>query len=130
MSVHDRPSHAELLAAVRAYLLDEVVPSTTDRRAIFRARIAANVLAIVSRELATKAQDDAAEDDRLRDLLHLGDGTDEERRRELSAAIRNGDYDDPVHSFALMEYARASTRDKLTAANPKFLSESEPPRLH
>lgn len=51
MSLHDRPTVAEILEAVRAYLSDEVA-KTKDRRARFRALIAANVLGVAERELA------------------------------------------------------------------------------
>ena len=45
-----RPTATELLAAVRGYLTDQVMPATEGQLA-FHARVAANVLAIVAREL-------------------------------------------------------------------------------
>jgi aminoglycoside phosphotransferase (APT) family kinase protein len=50
-NVNGRPTARELLDAVRGYLLDDVVPATTGRVS-FHARVAANVIAIVERELA------------------------------------------------------------------------------
>jgi len=47
---YGRPSASELLEAVREYLLGSVMPATTGQVA-FHARVAANVLAIVSREI-------------------------------------------------------------------------------
>ena len=47
---HGRPTASELLAAVREYLLGTVMPGTTGQVA-FHARVAANALAIVAREL-------------------------------------------------------------------------------
>lgn len=120
MSVHDRPSAAELLAAVRGYLRDEVAPATNDRRAKFRALIAANVLAIVEREAATAAELETSDDLGLR-ALGYGGGTGDERRAALCARIRSGDYDDPVRDPALMAYARAHVDAKLRVANPRAL---------
>jgi aminoglycoside phosphotransferase (APT) family kinase protein len=47
---HGRPTASELLDAVRGYLTDQVVPGTSGQLA-FHARVAANALAIVAREL-------------------------------------------------------------------------------
>ncbi|HEX9030327.1 MAG TPA: phosphotransferase [Streptosporangiaceae bacterium] len=47
---HGRPTASELLDAVRGYLTDQVMSATTGQLA-FHARVAANVLAIVAREL-------------------------------------------------------------------------------
>src|SRR5690606_13181549 len=51
--VNDRPSAAELLAAVEQFLEEEAVPAL-EGPARFHARVAANVLRIVARELATE----------------------------------------------------------------------------
>jgi aminoglycoside phosphotransferase (APT) family kinase protein len=47
---HGRPTASELLDAVRGFLTDQVMPATAGQVA-FHARVAANVLAIVAREL-------------------------------------------------------------------------------
>jgi aminoglycoside phosphotransferase (APT) family kinase protein len=47
---YGRPTASELLAAVQEYLLDTVMPATSGQLA-FHARVAANALAIVAREL-------------------------------------------------------------------------------
>ena len=47
---HGRPTASELLDAVREFLTDQVMPATSGQLA-FHARVAANVLAIVAREL-------------------------------------------------------------------------------
>jgi aminoglycoside phosphotransferase (APT) family kinase protein len=49
-SPHGRPTASELLDSVRGYLTEQVMPATTGQLA-FHARVAANVLAIVAREL-------------------------------------------------------------------------------
>ncbi|GAC1409309.1 MAG: hypothetical protein NVSMB64_18080 [Candidatus Velthaea sp.] len=120
MSVHDRPTRSELIAAVRTYLLDEVVPQTSDRRSKFRARIAANVLAIVLRELESSSADEHAEEQRL-DALGWASGTLIERRRELCARVRAGRCDDPAADDALMRYAFEGIEAKLRVSNPGYL---------
>lgn len=50
-SLHGRPTARELVDAVRGFLTDDVMPNTTGRLS-FHARVAANVLGIVERELA------------------------------------------------------------------------------
>ncbi len=119
MSLHDRPSPAELLAAVRGYIVDEVASVTDDRRARFRALVAANVLAIAERELTHAPGDAAAEDAALR-ALGYGEGSADERRRRLCADIRRGGYD-AAESFAdALDYARAMAARKLAVSNPRF----------
>src|SRR3989442_13203209 len=49
--MQDRPSVRELLDAVRAFLEEDVVPALEGPQQ-FHARVAANVLAIIGRELA------------------------------------------------------------------------------
>ncbi len=120
MSLHDRPTIAELLAAVRAYLDDEVAASA-DRRARFRALIAANVLGIVERELRASAADARFDDDGLR-ALGYDSGTVGERRRRLCAEIRAGDYDAPERFAAAFAYAREAVRRKLAVSNPRYLA--------
>ena len=55
-SIYGRPTARELLDAVRRYLTDDVMPATTGRMS-FHARVAANMLAIVERELAQPPAD-------------------------------------------------------------------------
>jgi hypothetical protein len=50
--MQDRPTTAELLAAVRGFLEEEVLPAVPDERLRFRVRVAANALDIAGRDLA------------------------------------------------------------------------------
>ena len=52
--MNDRPTAAELIAAVRVYLEGELLPTLTDQRLRFQTLIAANVLSISERELASE----------------------------------------------------------------------------
>jgi hypothetical protein len=56
-----RPTARELLDAVRGYLTEDVMPGTTGRLS-FHARVAANMLAIVERELAQDTPEHAGDD--------------------------------------------------------------------
>lgn len=123
MSLHDRPTAVELIDAVRDYLLREVIPATDDPRAKFRARIAANVLAIVEREMTFAGEDARAEAARLDALGIVGD-TDGARRRELTRQIRAGAWDAQPRLGDALAYARAATRAKLRVANPRVIAES------
>jgi uncharacterized protein DUF6285 len=67
--VSDRPSAAELTAAVREFLESELLPTLTDHRLRFRTLVAMNALGIVERESpppAGASEDDAALARRLR----------------------------------------------------------------
>ncbi len=121
MSVHDRPTLAELLAAVRAYITGEVAAKNDDRRARFRALIAANVLAIAERELANAPEDARVENEWLRALGYTA-GDAEARRRQLASEIRAGAYDAPDRFALAFAYAQEIVARKLAVANPKYLA--------
>lgn len=108
---HDRPTTGELLESVREWLEREVIP-TTEGRLKFHARVAANVLAIVEREL--QLGPDQARVHAAR-LAQLGMGSD----AELAAAIRAGELDDRYDEVKALVWA--TVRDKLAVANPRYL---------
>jgi hypothetical protein len=122
--LHDRPTLRELLEAVHAYITGEVVPAASDRRARFRALIAANVLQIAARELTAAAGDEAAEEACF-ERLELRAGSLDERRRELARRIRAGAYDEGPARAAALAYARESVRRKLAVANPRFIARTQ-----
>jgi hypothetical protein len=107
---HDRPTAEELLEAVREWLVGEVVP-TTSGRLRFHARVAANVLGMVERELALGAEQEAAHRRRL-DRLGVADDA------ELAARIRAGGLDERYEE--VRDVVRASVEDKLAVANPGY----------
>ena len=113
----DRPSAVELLDAVREFLERDVVPATEGRVA-FHARVAANVVGIVRRELEQGPALDAAELARLRDLLGR-DGALEDLNTELARRIRDGGLDD--RRADVVAHVRETVRAKLVVANPKYL---------
>jgi len=98
--LHGRPTARELLAAVRCYLSEDVMPNTTGQLS-YHARVAANMLAIVERELAQPTSD------------HRGSVAAGGSLVPREHAQRRGD------DWASL--ARA-VRDKLAVANPKHLA--------
>lgn len=88
--MHDQPSAAELVAAVRSFMTETVRPALSGHAA-FHARVAENALAIVERELGTRAANEAAERARLIALLGGPENVDlTHLNRQLSDAIRSG----------------------------------------
>jgi len=125
--VNDRPSAAELLAAVERFLEETAVPGL-DGPARFHARVAANVVRIVARELATEDAHLAREWDGLAVLLAddaeppLGRAELREailaRNEELVRRIRAGDADTGPWQTALLEHLARVVADKLDVAQP------------
>jgi len=110
MTAFGRPTAEELLDAVREFLTEDVM-AATEGRLRFHARVAANVLAMVERELADNGAVGAAQRERLREL-----GVDDEAA--LAAAIRRGEYDGRFDALATA--LRASAADRLAVTNPGY----------
>ena len=114
--MQDQPSAVELVGAVRDFLHDVAMPQLEDRAA-FHARVAANALGIVQRELAIAPEAGARERERLTALLGKN-GTLEELNRELCNRIRNGDID--LETPDLSEHLWETTLTKLAIDQPKY----------
>ena len=110
--LHGRPTAAELVAAVSVFLREDVM-AATDGRLNFLARVAANTLDGVERELRLGPAQEQRHRERLAALAH----TDQ---AGLAAAIRAGELDaaDPV----LLAAVRAAVTDRVAVANPRYLS--------
>jgi hypothetical protein len=127
--VQDRPTVHELLEAVRHFVETDVVPALDGPRQ-FHARVAANVLAIVGRELAGEEAQLGDEWRRLATLLGRDPtpppGLDALRTavRDATAVlaerIRRGDADAGPFADAVRAYVRATVVEKLAVANPRF----------
>ena len=119
--MQDRPTAAELVSAVRAFLEEDVMPAVEGRVA-FHTRVAVNALGMVERELQLEPAFEADERTRAAALLgHDGDQGCDARALEadLAEAIRRGDV--PADDRAVVAHVRATVRDKLRIANPKYL---------
>ncbi len=110
---HDVPTAAELVEAVREFLSGDVM-AATEGRVRFHARVAANVLAIVERQLAVGPDQARSQADRLAQL-GVADDT------ELASRIRTGGLDDRWDE--VVAAVAASVADKLAVANPTYAGE-------
>lgn len=110
--LHGRPTTPELLGAVTEFLRASVM-TASDPALAFQARVAANVLDIVERELTYGGVQQQRRRSRLSDL-----GFDTEA--ELALAIRSGSVgaDDP----AVVAATHAAVTDRLMVANPRYLN--------
>ena len=123
----DRPSAPELLESVAEYLFAELRPEVP-REQRFRVLVAANLCAVVAREL--RAGDQPAKEDLalLRELLGASGGEElsgdeldaavREAEAELSRRLRSGELDEGLGDLAdrLAEHVRR----KLEVARPGY----------
>ena len=114
--MQDRPDVQELLEAVREFLLRDALPAL-EGRARLHARVAANVIGLVERELALAPASDAAEHARLEALLDRS-GALAELNAELARRIRAGEI--AVDHPELIEHLWATTLEKLAVDNPEY----------
>jgi hypothetical protein len=128
--MYDHPTAAELIAAARMQLEQQVIPSIAEPRLRFQTLVAANVLAIVERELAAGAAHLAAAWRRVAELQ--GDTADPPtgaalraavaaQAQQLCAGIRADVYDDRPRRRALLAHMRHTAEEELLVANPRFL---------
>lgn len=124
--MNDRPTAIELLAAVERFLEESAVPAL-EGPAKYHARVAANVVRIVARELACEDAHLAREWDGLaallgetprpasREALHAALRT---RNAELVRRIRAGEADAGPWRDALLAHLSRVVADKLDVAQP------------
>jgi hypothetical protein len=128
--MQDRPTAAQLLDAVRGFLEADIIPALQGRKQ-FHARVAANVLAIVERELALERKHLEAEWGRLDALLGPAEMPERidalhvallARTEVLCEQIRSGDADTPERHRAVLDHVRETVREKLAIAKPELLA--------
>ena len=105
--LHGVPTAAQLVEAVREYV-ERDVSGATEGRVRFHARVAANVLSIVERELRAVPSSEGVEDE-----------------ADLCRRIRNGDVD--LADEGVRRAVSTTVRDRLAVANPRHLEGPEPP---
>lgn len=131
--MQDRPTYTELLTAVQQFLENDVVPAL-DGPKQYHARVAANVLAIVARELATEDAHLRAEWERLGILLAdqapppadraVLRAAVRARNEDLCARIRRGDADAGPWRSAVAAHVRQTVCDKLAVTNPRLVGDA------
>ena len=114
--MQDQPSPSEIIGAVAAFLKN-VVAAETQGALSFNARVAANALEMMKRELDTAPAEDAAERARLRAILGR-DGTPFELNAELSRRIEAGEVD--LTTPGLKDHLWATTLAKLAVDQPTY----------
>jgi hypothetical protein len=130
--MQDRPTYDELLAAIERFLDAEVVPNLEGARG-FHARVAANALRTVRRELAAEDEHLTAEWEGLDALLGpasppngragLRDALST-RNAELCARIRSGEADAGPFADDVRAHIRRTIRHKLSVSDPGLLERS------
>jgi hypothetical protein len=106
--MYGRPTAAELVAVV-ADFLDKDVRANTDGQVNFHARVAANVLRIVERELT-----DTSDAEVIAGLAELGFADE----TQLATAIRAGALDD--RTADVLPALRTLVRHRLAVAHPGY----------
>ncbi len=128
--MQDRPTSIELLEAAADFVDREIVPAIEGARQ-FQARVVANVMRIVAREIQNEDPAVRVEVKALarlleRDAPHLHSLDDLRKAsasmgEELSARIRAGDADSGSWRAEVLSVVRQSVEDKLRIANPRYL---------
>jgi Domain of unknown function (DUF6285) len=119
--MHDEPTPAEILESVVTFLR-EVVASKLPSREAFDARVAANALELVRRQIsfdATTAGRDAVTRQRLVQLLGQ-EGSLDELNRALCARIASGELD--LSNQQLMDHLWTTTLEKVAVDQPSYAS--------
>jgi len=114
--MQDQPTPAEIVGAVAAFL-KEVVAAETQGAVSFQARVAANALEIVRRQLDLAPAEESRELERLRALLGH-DGALAELNAELALGIRDGRLD--LSTPGLKEHLWATTLAKVAVDQPNY----------
>ena len=133
--MNDRPSATELLAAVERFLEEAAVPAL-EGPARYHARVAANVVRIIARELATEDEHLAREWDGLAALLGSQSepkpderaslrGAIVARNEELVRRIRAGEADAGSWRGDVIAHLARVIADKLDVAQPPRDKESK-----
>ena len=112
----DQPSIRELVDAVREFIEKRAMPELKGHTA-FHARVAANALGIVSRQLEKGPHAAGEEHQRLVTLLGQ-DGSLEELNRALCKQIRDGAV--TIDSAALQQHLELTTLDKVAIDQPNY----------
>lgn len=114
--MHDQPTSAELVGATERFLR-EVAMKQLEGHAAFHARVAANVLGIVKRELELGPTQAEAERSRLEALLGQSGDLDM-LNRELCRRIREGEMN--TATPGLMDHLWDTTLEQLAIDQPTY----------
>ncbi|MET0984558.1 MAG: DUF6285 domain-containing protein [Steroidobacteraceae bacterium] len=113
--MQDPPHSLELLDLVAEFLRNVAVPQLAGQSA-FHARVAANAVDLIKRELQQSARSSDAEYVRLQSLL--GPGALEDLNAQLSKAIASGEM--TLSTPGLAEHLWATTLAKMSIDQPTY----------
>lgn len=126
------PTTTELIEAVQSHLTTQLIPTLSEPRLRFQTLVAANVLAVVARELKLGEALGRQEWHSLANLLgQTGECPANVAAREaaigewnrlLCQQIEAGMFDDPAGYHHLLTHCRQTAQAHLQIANPKFLT--------
>jgi hypothetical protein len=114
----DQPWGADILTAVSRLLRETLMPQLP-ANAAFQARVAANAIDLVAREINFGETVEREALQRLQALLHR-DGSLEELETELSGRIRRGELD--LRTPGLANHLWQTTLDKMKIDQPAYAS--------
>ena len=114
--MQDEPTPSELIKAVADFLRNDITPAIGGHSA-FKLRVAINALDLVTRQLALEQGSDAAEAERLSQLLGR-QGSLEEMNRVLASKIASGEAD--LQTPGLADHLWQTTLDKLAVDQPNY----------
>ena len=114
--MQDEPTPAELIRAVADFLRNDITPQIGGHNA-FKLRVAINALDLVTRQLTLEQASDAAEAERLTQLLGT-QGSLSELNHVLAERIAKGEAD--LNTSGLAEHLWQTTMDKLTVDQPNY----------
>ena len=114
--MQDEPTPEELLKAVAEFLRNDIAPHISGHNA-FKLRVSINALDLVTRQLALEQGSDAAETERLKQLLGM-DGSLIDLNRALSDQIAKGEID--LQTPGLADHLWQTTMDKLAVDQPNY----------
>jgi hypothetical protein len=114
--MQDEPTPSELIKAVADFLRNELAPQIGGHSA-FKMRVAINALDLVTRQLTLESSSDAAEAERLSQLLGR-QGSLGELNRVLASKIAAGEAD--LQTLGLADHLWRTTMDKLAVDQPNY----------
>ena len=129
--MQDRPTFDELLAAIENFLDSEIVPNVPGSRG-FHARVSANAIRIIRRELAMEDEHLSAEWRGLDTILGAEPLPADraslrsellKRNRALCERIRGGDADEGPFAEQVIAHTRAVVADKLRVQHVEVAAE-------
>jgi len=114
----DEPTPVELVKAVADFLRNDIAPVISGHNA-FKLRVSINALDLVTRQLTLQAGGEAAEVERLAQLLAI-QGPLGELNRALAERIAKGEVD--LQTPGLAAHLWQTTLDKLAVDQPNYAS--------